>query len=176
MAEKKKPSRSHARKASTSKSPKQLAVIAILVVVLLVAIATQPRTDDATSTSTSGIQSTQLVSTGGLAIVAQPLELKLGSESAPAESAPHPLVVQVRPMPSIPLDEWIDHDPFATAQIDTLDQAISDVDGVLQIRAIYGQGKSRVALVGRRLIRVGEVLPDGRRVVDITAEGVELAR
>ena len=46
----------------------------------------------------------------------------------------------------------------------------------LKVDAIYGAGDEHFAIVGSTIIRAGQPLPDGRKVLEVTAEGVKLER
>jgi hypothetical protein len=45
----------------------------------------------------------------------------------------------------------------------------------LEVRAIFQTPQGASALVGDRVVRAGDVLPDGKRVTAIRADGVEVA-
>lgn len=47
--------------------------------------------------------------------------------------------------------------------------------GSVEVRAIFQTPNGAVALLGNRVVRVGDVLDDGRRVTAIHAQGVEVS-
>ncbi len=144
------------QRTAKNKTTKQLAVVVFLAVGLGVAVMTQPKNESARSDAVeSGI--TELT----LNVVAEPIARE------PSES-----MVVVRSLPSIPLSDFVQVDPFASAHAQSRN---IDPDGAM-VHAVYGSGPDAVALVGRAIVRVGEKLPDGRRVLSISPDAVEFSR
>ena len=57
-----------------------------------------------------------------------------------------------------------------------LEASGSDVaSGSVEVRAIFQTPNGAVALLGNRVVRVGDVLDDGRRITAIHAQGVEVS-
>ena len=57
-----------------------------------------------------------------------------------------------------------------------LEASVSEVaSGSVEVRAIFQTPNGAVALLGNRVVRVGDVLDDGRRITAIHAQGVEFS-
>jgi hypothetical protein len=161
MAVDRKRDRSKRTDNTASKAKKQLVVVGLLVLGLILALVTQPKKDD------------EVVPVQPIVTLTQ---LKPEAMQVTAIAEPHPSVLQVQSLASIELETWIDQNPFASSHAETINKSFSDANGLLRIQAVYGQGDDAVALIGTQLVRVGESLPDGRRVTRISADGIELSR
>ena len=148
-----------------SKTKKQLIIVGLLVLGLVLALVTQPEKVEVVADIQPTVTLTAL----------KPEAIQSAIQSA-IVSEPQSSVLQVQSLASVELDAWVDQNPFAVSHAESMNKSFSDTNGLLRIQAIYGQGSNAVALIGSHLVHVGESLPDGRRVLSITADGIELSR
>ena len=146
---------------TATKTKKQLIVVGLLVVGLILAVVTQPEKADLVAEAQPTVTLT---------------ELKQETSQPDVVSEPKASVLHVQSLASIELGAWVDQNPFAASHAETMNKSFSDTNGLLRIQAVYGQGNNAAALIGTNLVHVGESLPDGRRVLSITADGIELSR
>lgn len=144
-----------------SKTKKQLVIVGLLIVGLVLAVVTQPEKAEVVA----AVQPTVTLT-----------ELKQVASQTNVVSEPKASVLHVQSLASVELEAWIDQNPFAASHAETMNKSFSDTNGSLRIQAVYGQGNNAAALIGPNLVHVGESLPDGRRVLSITADGIELSR
>jgi hypothetical protein len=62
-------------------------------------------------------------------------------------------------------------DPFGPLQLPGGDSAVPS-----RVKAVYGDRRGKAALVGGNVVRIGQPLPDGRKVIDISPRGVAIGR
>ncbi len=161
MAANRKRDRSKRPEDAGSKTTKQWVVVGLLVCGLILALVTQPEK----AVVVAEIQPTATLT-----------ELKPQAMQDAVVSEPKASVLQIQSLASIELEDWVDQNPFAASQAETINRSFSDTNGLLRIQAVYGKGSNAVALIGSNLVHIGESLPDGRRVLNITADGIELSR
>lgn len=171
--------KSHRKKksgaAKPAKNTKQLAIVAVLLLGLFIAVLTSPTAPEEAHAPAAEVQLTPL------ALTPMPQEVIV---------EPHPAFVRTETLPSLDGSHWAGLDPFAPIPVavesvappapsdePTSTEAVGEPElAIVDVQAIYGRGGDAVALIGGSVVRVGERLPDGRRVVSVTAEGVELAK
>lgn len=143
------------QRTNSSTNRQKMIVVGLLSIGLVVALYTQPEsTVDSVEANPISLQT---------------LEIKADAMTGGTE--PEEFCLATRELPSVNLDELLTRDPFQST-----DRRTSKlVDATLQIRAIYGDGDEAVALVGQSIVRKGQRLPDGRRVVRIAPDGIELS-
>jgi hypothetical protein len=158
-----------------AKQKKQIIIVALLLVGLLAAILTQPSADEHTA---------------GKATVAVIPELNTGKPQRSDADAPRSEFVTTEKLSRIDLDQVLQASLFAQPEPEPLPQvvtaeAVEPVEKVT-VQAIYGNGNltsignaratgEHRALIGESIIRQGEILPDGRQVVRVSPDGLELA-
>lgn len=103
-----------------------------------------------------------------------------------------PIVSELKPAskwPTITLSEMVAFDPFevpGAKQTDELDGASGtgkqgNPDGSVspaallgKVQAIYFDSRGTAAIVDSKVIRVGDTLPNGKRILEITEQGIKL--
>lgn len=74
------------------------------------------------------------------------------------------------------IDSLGGHDGSTGTDSFTVDRSHSDAaNGPVEVRAIFQTPNGAAALLGNRVVRVGDVLEDGRRVTAIHPHGVEVS-
>lgn len=72
------------------------------------------------------------------------------------------------------LEEDVPSDAVPETEIDTKSNAVASE--AMHVRAIFQTPRGAAALVGDRVVRVGDVLPNGMRVTAIHPDGIEVAK
>ena len=73
------------------------------------------------------------------------------------------------------LNTIIVEDLFAVREADRVDPESEEPEfQPLRVQAIYGSDANKAAMVDDKLVRAGDILPDGRKVLSVTDSGVEL--
>ena len=159
-----------------AKKTKQLVVIAVLLLGLLIAIFTQP-SDDAKKPSV---------------IAAEPVALKaVDSNSLQDPDAPREELVATRELSRIEIDRLLQTSLFYQPPPEVEPEGAIAGEGTtpevdaseVEAQAIYGSGtlagSSQAAghrvLIGKEIVRPGQVLPDGRQIVIVIPDGKEAA-
>ena len=157
----------------TAKKKKQLGIIALLLLGLLIAVSTQPADPPDTAPT-----------------LAKPLALKIvDSKSLVDEDVPLAAITSTRELSRIEFDRVLqtnlfhvpapEPEPEAGAEVEVVEQeAVPEV----KVQAIYGNGRLTGSsqsrglrvLIGREIVRPGETLRDGREIISVSANGVEL--
>jgi hypothetical protein len=148
---------------AASQKKKQIIVV-LLLAGLLVAIVTQPA-DPGTGTGQAGTSpAANPVSLRSMAMQVQVLE----SPGKVAES-----LLETRKLTRVELPEITNLELLAPEP--TSMRLENQLSNVPPVQAIYGTSTNRAALVGQTIIRRGQPLPSGQKVLDITTDGVRLA-
>ncbi len=141
---------------------KKYIAVAVLLSFLLIAILTQPDENSAGEANSDDPPADP--SNAGLA----------NPEKTKPDAVQHDAIAQfteVRELPRISVDDAL-QTPLFTGE--PAPERKADTTA-MKIQAVYGTGAAQSALVGESIVRPGQPLPDGRRVVKVTAEGVRLA-
>ncbi len=146
---------------NASNAKKKVAV-AVLSVVLVIAFLTQP---DSSSPETESDQSTTVnVPESDSEQPPQPIGDQ--GEVATAQFS------QIRELSRIDIDRVLESSAFVSEP-----KTIRRIDVAdLKVQAVYGNGVAKSALVGSSIVRSGQPLPDGRKVLAVSPEGVELSQ
>jgi hypothetical protein len=147
-----------------SQRKKQIIVV-LLLAGLLIAIVTQPAEPDAESGQVMGT----LPAANPMSLRSMPMQVKaLESPGKVAES-----LLKTRDLTRIDLPEITSLELLAPEPTSMRPQ--NQLSNVPPVQAIYGTATNRAALVGQTIIRSGQPLPSGQKVLDITTDGVRLA-
>ncbi len=157
---------------ATGKNKKQLAVILVLLAGLLIAVCTQPSSESEESVITA----TPVVSL-------RPIDSKSPQDVSELSDQ----ITSVRELSRLPIDRVLQTGLFYLPEPEReLEQEAVEEEPVpeVKVQAIYGGGKlsknskakGHRVLIGREIIQAGEILPDGRQIIRVTPEGVELAQ
>lgn len=154
---------------------KKKIVVVVLLAILLIAILLRPDNDPATANASLP-----------LAINPEAVEQETSSpeserqqtmeQQADSEKEAEAGLLQRRELSRLGLEPLLTSTAFATvtATKKKADQPAAPRRPVA-VKAIYGAGPRKSALVDDSIVRPGEPLPDGRRVIDVTPEGVAIA-
>ena len=167
------PSGKNSADANAAKKKKQLVVIALLLAGLLVALWTQPSDK----------------SDNSVVPVVKPVAFSAAdSESDEAKSVFRDQMATVRKLSRLSIDSMVNAELFYVPppqpeiipeQEEEEPLAVAEI----KVQAVYGGSfdeqsgaTNHRALIGTAIIRRGEVLPDGRKIMRVTPDGVELAQ
>ncbi len=142
--------------AETPNDSKKKVVAAILLMVLVAAVVTQPD-QEAAEELASTIQ------------VSAPSPQATPPEEE--QELPEPWV-QLRPLSRLSLEDVTGSPMFLSDKRPRL----AAEKGPLKVRAVYGSESSQSALVSGSIVRSGQPLPDGRTVLEVTPQGIELSQ
>lgn len=134
---------------------KKKAIVAILLGVLLIAVLTQPKED------------LQSVDTPTLALRMAGGDLT-SAAAKPMEAAA--VFSQIRELPRV------EFDAVASSQVfrpDVIERPRIRTEQ-LRVQAVYGSGSRQTALVGDTILHSGQPIRDGRKVLSVSTEGVQL--
>ena len=157
---------------AAKKKKQQLTIVALLLVGLLIAIVTQPSGESQETNEATA----ELVSL-------KPIDSKPRKDPV----APREEITSTRELSRLEIDRIVQTRLFVMPEPKPeLEQQIAVEETAppeVKVQAIYGDGKltdhskstGHRALIGRAIIGPGEVLPDGRQIVRVTPDGVELA-
>lgn len=138
---------------------KKQALVVVLSIGLLVAILTQPTKNDPDNSAASmDAKATTVESPKNLFI---------------AEKDHIERMSRTQEFQRIELDELSRVELFAAEPL-RLQQPLNDATH--RVKAIYGTSRQRAALVGQAIVRRGEPLPDGVKVLDIKQDGIQVGR
>lgn len=144
---------------SGDKDAKKKIVAAVLLAVLLGVVIFQPEPE------TEEVASAQ--SQPELAIIAQPTAEATASNDVPQA------FLATRQLSRVNVEQVAD---TALFHADKLPSRQAAQRGPLRVQAVYGSGQSQSAIVSGSIIRQGQPLPDGRKVIDVSDEGIEISR
>jgi hypothetical protein len=149
---------------AASQRKKQIIVV-LLLVGLLIAIVMQPAEPDA--------ESGQVVGTSAAAnpVSFRSMPMQVQVLESPGKVAAS--LLKTRELSRIELPEVTDLELLAPEP--TYMRLENQLSNVPPVQAIYGTSTNRAALVGETIIRSGQPLPSGQKVLDITTDGVRLA-
>ena len=146
--------------AANAKKTKQHVIVVLLLIGLLIAIVTQPH-DSPAKSNTTELQITNVKTTSAKK---KPEKKQLAQDYA-----------KVTKLPEAELNTIIVEDLFAVREADRVDPESEEPEfQPLRVQAIYGSDANKAALVDDKLVRAGDILPDGRKVLSVTDSGVEL--
>jgi hypothetical protein len=146
-----------------SQRKKQIIVV-LLLVGLLIAIVTQ-----SAEPGTEGGQAGTLPAANPVSFRSMPMQVQvLESPGKVAES-----LLKTRKLTRVELPEITSLELLAPEPTSMRPQ--NQLSNVPPVQAIYGTSTNRAALVGQTIIRSGQPLPSGQKVLDITTDGVRLA-
>jgi hypothetical protein len=142
-----------------SSQTKQKCAVAVLLVVLLIAVLCQPD-DEESHVETSAMVS---LKADGAAD---------GTRGPNAATADLSQFVRTRQLSRASLDEVVASPAFSAERI----AAPRVQPSRLTVQAVYGSDRQQSAIVGNSIVRSGQPLPDGRKVLSVTPEGVKLGQ
>lgn len=155
----------------TSSQTKQKCVVAVLLVVLLIAVLCQPG-EEPPSGESSAMVSLKADGAAG------------GTQSPNAATTDLSRFVITRQLSRTPLDDVIASPVFAAEPIE-IEPPQAEPPGVepsrfepprLTVQAVYGSQHQQSAILGNSIVRTGQPLPDGRKVLSVTPDGVKLGQ
>tara|TARA_R110002049_G_scaffold27321_3_gene94421 strand:+ start:59388 stop:59909 length:522 start_codon:yes stop_codon:yes gene_type:complete len=167
----------------SAKRKKQLMLIAVLAVGLLIAVLTQPETKpDAVSDSPASNTGTELE----ISSVALQGDRQGANDTGAADLQAALERFALRELSRIELHELQQRTLFRVRPVDSGSSgALRPSEGPIRVEAVYGsssEGHSMgtteggSALIGNAIVRPGQTLPDGRKIVDITSDGIAIAK
>ena len=147
--------------ARDAKKKKQQWIVVLLLIGLLFAILTQPKKDrDDLQVQTEA---------PALAITSAAID----SVSTQSESLDNPSWVKTKSLSRLSIQDVASEDLFPSKQQAALHQKAKPIE--IKVMAIYGHADGTLsALVGDQIVRAGHVFPDGRRIVRISRQGIEV--
>lgn len=154
-----------------SSQTKQKCVVAVLLVVLLIAVLCRPGKEP-TSVESSAMVSLKADGAAG------------ETQRPDAATSDLSRFVITRQLSITPLDDVIASPVFAAEPIETepLQAEPPQADPArvetsrLTVRAVYGSQRQQSAILGNSIVRTGQPLPDGRKVLSVTPDGVKLGQ
>lgn len=135
-------------------------LVAALLVGLLIAILTQPKSDDVDAAAVL-----ETKSAGQTAAVATPVEPVESDESRVDRLS------QVQELKRFDFQEISSLELFVP-ELQRLQQRRRNVTH--RVNAIYGDSSDRAALVGKSIVRRGQPLPDGGKVLQVNQDGIQI--
>lgn len=139
---------------------KQLVMIVVLLVGLLIAVVTQPADEEASTVPLTAIS----IKTAPEPAVALPTKwLDKFAVSRELQAMELDAILQA----NLYLSPEVKPEPEAHEAVETITE--------FQIQASYGTGKDQRVLINGRIFRVGDALPDGRRIIGIKEGEIEIA-
>ena len=181
--------RAQAKQRNASKEKKQWILVTVLLVGLCVVLFRSSEDEAESSVSASNPPPAKTTRDVSVSLVSAG---EASSPSAAVPPRPQSFLCEVE-LPRIALDRLVESDPFVRptppppAPVDPPDPPESPAEAPPaeasvekteppQVRAVYGGSGRRSALVGEAIVQPGQALPDGSRVLDVTADGVKLGR
>ncbi len=143
--------------AAVANFKKKQTLVAMLLVGLLIAILTQPKSDNG---DIAGVLETK--SAGQTADLVKP------DEPAESEGSRVDRLSQVQELERIELSEISRFELFVPEFQQRLGNATH------RVNAIYGDSNDRAALIGRSIVRRGQPLPDGGKVLQVNQDGIQI--
>lgn len=137
-------------------------IIVVLLLGLLVAVATQPGEQAVESESQPA----------SLSLKITPVAQQGNSPQSSDSPSTSPSIADTRELSRFSLDDVMELPVFKAEPIKRNQVAAES----LRVHAIYGSADEKSAIVGESIVRSGQPLPDGRRVLHVTPEGVKLGR
>jgi hypothetical protein len=148
--------------AETASLKKKQILVAVLLVGLLIAILTQPKSDNG---DTAAVLETK--SAGQTADLAKP------DEPVESEESRVDRLSQLRELDRIELSETSRFELFIP-EVQRLQQRLGNLTH--RVNAIYGDSNDRAALIGRSIVRRGQPLPEGGKVLHVNQDGIQVGR
>jgi hypothetical protein len=157
-------------KKDTGNKKKQI-VVALLLVGLIVAILTQPEKND---TATGQIVGAAFASAAGTPVktVASPQVPASQADATESVDARIQRLGQVRELSRIELDDITKLEFFAPEPLRVQEKFVNDTQ---RVQAVYGTSSGHAALLGDSILRRGQPLPHGGKVLQVTPEGIQVA-
>lgn len=146
-----------------SKQQKQKVVVVLLLIGLLIAILTQPTPE--TQPVDADVQDTVAI-TPVVNAVSQVEETNVQH---------HGWVTTTRELSRVSLEEIVGSELFALEAKRDPAEILQEAVKQVPVKAIYGSATGQAAIVGQTIVRGGEALPSGGRVVSVQDNGVEIA-
>lgn len=142
---------------------KKQVLIVVLLVGLLVALLTQPEESVVEEGNTDHTEQ-----------VAQSVASKKTSDAQGADKKRLEWLMQSRQLSRIEIAKILDQSMFANEVIEPK-HAQQIVSKTRRVQAIYGSADEHAALLGKTILRSGEPLPDGGRVLLVNDDGVHVS-
>ena len=152
-----------AEKAASYK--KKQILVAVLLVGLLTAILTQPEDQDVDRGQV--VESTLALQTEA------PTSAPAKAEATESPEMRANRLATIREFSRIELDQIMRLELLAP---EPQRMQPNKFDRAQRVQAIYGTSTDRAALVGQSIVRSGQPLPDGQKVLSVTTGGIQLAR
>jgi hypothetical protein len=144
---------------------KKQVLVVVLLVGLLVAIVTQPEN---ASTEEAAVAETELV-TSAVSVEEDSLD-----EAVVAEKRLDWLT-QSNSLSRFEIEAIVDRSLFADEWVEPVAPLNQVVSKTRRVQAIYGSANDHAALLGTTILRSGEALPDGGRVLLVTGDGMHVS-
>ena len=144
-----------------SSQTKQKCIVAVLLVVLLIAVLCQAG-DEQPSVESPAMVSLKADGAAG------------GTQGPNAATTDLSRFVITRQLSRTPLDDVIASPVFAAERIGIEPPRVEP--SRLTVQAVYGSQRQQSAIMGNFIVRAGQPLPDGRKVLSVTPDGVRLGQ
>lgn len=156
--------------ASNAKKTKQLKLVGLLLGGLVIAILTQPSDENQTQAPAK----VTAVKLAPAPVAAKPKTSELSDELTSITELPRTEISSI-------VNQTLFYSPPPEIESPAADQAelvIEQEVVPIVVKAVYGsaQGASRKALIDNDVISAGEALPDGRVILGVSSDGVELSK
>jgi hypothetical protein len=103
-------------------------------------------------------------------VESQPVAIKSPSRDVPML----PQVFEVLSLPSRSLDEILQQTPLLVIKFNPTTVPPSVEAAPIVVRAVYGSADKSIAIVGDKILRAGDVLPDGRKLIGASPNGLKM--
>ena len=147
-----------------SSQTKQKCFVAVLLVVLLIAVLCQPNDEQPSD------QSAPMISLKADRAV----DATAGTQATTSDMS---RFGSTRQLSRTSLDEVVNSPVFRAERIQSPQKEPPRVQpSQLTVQAVYGSGSQQSAIMGNAIVRSGQPLPDGRKVLSVTPDGVKLGQ
>lgn len=139
---------------------KKKLLVVVLLIGLLIAIVTQPESDDGSASIDNQPES-----------AGKPASVAKSPDPAESDESRLDRLAQIRELKRIELDEILSLDLFMPESRQLRQRRPTVTQSV---KAIYGNSSERSALVGQSIVRRGQPLPSGGKVLRVNLDGIQI--